>query len=245
MATARVGITEQGPIIAPAMGIGHAIGPMHFSNATPRGDPAWRGEGWHPLLASKAYSAEDRLQITGDLGEQFQELYLPSGEGLDVHSPIFVRAQPGKPDMFDVTILRSDHFGVHHRKAIAFAKRIAPLGEDTILQAASDDAGANCAVGRYILWELDDPLSARPYLERAAAGGIADALLDLAIINSAPPGLSRQRRPGCAVQCTDGAASRRARAAAPGVVVQRGVYIEEPVRPPPRAIWPVAGAVGG
>jgi hypothetical protein len=156
------------------------------ASAPPRADPAWRGEGWHPLLASKVYSAEDRLQITGDLSDEFQELYLTTGEALDAHSPIFVRAQAGKPDIFDVTFLRSDHFGVHHRKAIAFGKRIASLGEDTILEAASDDAIANYAVGRYVLWELDDPVGARPYLERAAAGGILDALVDLAIVELFP-----------------------------------------------------------
>jgi hypothetical protein len=99
-----------------------------------------------------------------------------------------VRAQAGKPDIFDVTFLRSDHFGVHHRKAIAFGKRIVPLGEDTILEAASDDGAANYAVGHYVLWELDDPLGARPYLERAAADGIPDALFDLAIIELFAPG---------------------------------------------------------
>jgi hypothetical protein len=92
--------------------------------------------------------------------------------------------------MFDVTFLRSDHFGVHHRKAIAFGKSIAPLDEDTILEAASNDAAANYAVGRYVLWEPDDPVGARPYLERAAAGGILDALFDLAIIELFAPGLA-------------------------------------------------------
>jgi hypothetical protein len=82
------------------------------ANAAPRPEPRWRAEGWHPLLASKIYSAGDRLQITGDLADQFQELYLPGGETLDPDGPIFMRAQAGKPDIFDVTFLRSDRFGV-------------------------------------------------------------------------------------------------------------------------------------
>jgi hypothetical protein len=143
---------------------------------------AWRAEGWYPLLASKVYSAGDRLQVTGDHGDRFQEFYLTSGETLDAHSPIFVRAQIGKPDIFDVTFLHSDGFGVRERKAIAFGKRIASLGEDTILKAADGEAAANYAIGCYLLWKLDDLVGARPYLEQAAAGGIADALLDLAII---------------------------------------------------------------
>jgi hypothetical protein len=153
-----------------------------IASATPRADPAWRAEGWHSLLASKVYSAGDRLQITGDLGEQFRELYLPTGEALDAQSPILVRAQDGKPDIFEMTFLRSDRFGVRDRKTIGFGKRLGPLGEETILRAASDDFAANHTIGSYVLWQLDDPVGARPYLKRAVAGGIADALFDLAII---------------------------------------------------------------
>jgi hypothetical protein len=124
----------------------------------------------------------DRPLLTGDLGDKFQELYLPTGETLDAHSPIFVRARAGKPDFFEVTFLRSDPLGVHDGKALGFSARIVPVGEDTVLKAASDDFAASYVIGRNLLWRLDDPVAARPYLERAAAGGIADALFDLAIV---------------------------------------------------------------
>ena len=152
------------------------------SSEVPRAEPAWRAEGWHPLLSSKVYTRAHRPFLTGDFGDRFQELYLPTGETLDAHSPIFMHARAGKPGLFDVTFLRSDPLGVHDRKALGFSARIAPAGEDTVLNAAGDDPAANHALGRYLLWRLDDPAGAWPYLESAAAGGIVDALFDLAVV---------------------------------------------------------------
>jgi hypothetical protein len=152
------------------------------SSVPPRAEPVWQAEGWSPLLSSKVYSAGERRRITGDLGEEFQELYLPTGETVDAHGTILVRANDGKPDIFDVTFLRSDHFGVHVRKCVGFGTRIAPVGEEIILKAAGDDFAANYAVGHYVLWKLDDPAGARSYLEFAVTGGIEDALFDLAIV---------------------------------------------------------------
>jgi hypothetical protein len=43
------------------------------------------------------------------------------------------------------------------------------------------DAGALHAVGRFLLWDLNDPSSARPYLEGAAERGNIDAALDLLV----------------------------------------------------------------
>lgn len=80
-----------------------------------------------------------------------------------------------------MTYLRSDRFGVHDRRAVAFGKKIASLGEDTILKAAGGD-GATYTIGCFFLWNLDDLVSARPYLEQAAASGVTDALIDLLVI---------------------------------------------------------------
>jgi hypothetical protein len=44
------------------------------------------------------------------------------------------------------------------------------------------DAAANYALGAFLPWHLDDAKTARPYLESAAAVGVADALIDLAVI---------------------------------------------------------------
>jgi hypothetical protein len=120
--------------------------------------------------------------LTGDVGNSFQELHLTAGESLDAHSPIFLRECDGKPGIFDVTFLRSDAFGVQDRKAVGYNKRIAVVGEDVILKAVNHDPAACYVIGRYLLWRLDDPFRARPYLECAAASGILDALFDLAVV---------------------------------------------------------------
>jgi hypothetical protein len=123
-----------------------------------------------------------RTLVTGDFHDEFLELYLAENETVDPGSPVLVREQVEKPDLFEITFLRSDHLRTQPRKAIAYRIRIAGVGEDVILKAAKNDPAANNKVGQFILWHLDDPAAARPYLERAAEGGIWDALIDLAII---------------------------------------------------------------
>jgi hypothetical protein len=152
------------------------------SRGVPSVEPAWRIEGWHPLLSAKIYSGANRLLITGDSHDEFLELYLAEDEAVDSDSPILVREQAGRPDLFEITFLRSSRIDTHARKAIAFRMRIARVGGDTILKAACNDPAANYAVGQFVLWQLDDPIGARPYLRRAVAGGIVDALIDLAIV---------------------------------------------------------------
>jgi hypothetical protein len=151
-------------------------------SSVPRPTPKWRIRGWHPLLASKVYAGRDRRRVTGDLEGRFREFHLPGAELPDANSPVFVRARAAMPDLFQVTFVHSDHFGIQRRKATAFDPRIASVGDDMILKAASGDAVASCAVGHYVLWELDDPAGARPYLESAGAAGVFDALVDLAVL---------------------------------------------------------------
>jgi hypothetical protein len=83
--------------------------------------------------------------------------------------------------------LHSSAFGVQERKTIAFDPRIAALGEEVIVMAARGDATASYVVGRFILWHLDDPVAARPYLDRAARTGSLEALVDLAIVQLFSP----------------------------------------------------------
>ncbi|WGS20146.1 hypothetical protein [Bradyrhizobium sp. ISRA463] len=45
------------------------------------------------------------------------------------------------------------------------------------------DASGLQAVGGYLLWKLEDPAGARPYLEAAAAGGSFEAILDLFVVS--------------------------------------------------------------
>jgi hypothetical protein len=62
---------------------------------------------------------------------------------------------------------------------VAFDRRLTPAGDDALALGAEQDAEALCSVGRFLLWDLDDPVSALPYREAAAAGGSVQAALDL------------------------------------------------------------------
>jgi hypothetical protein len=146
-----------------------------------RAEPAWRNEGWHPLLSANAYPRDERSRIAGYFRDEFLQLHLPESEAFDPDSPVFLRELSGKPDFFEITFLRSSHLGLQGQRTMAFRARLAHAGDETLLRAADDDPAANKEIGEYILWELDDPTGARPYLERAIVGGVADAAFDLAI----------------------------------------------------------------
>jgi hypothetical protein len=53
------------------------------------------------------------------------------------------------------------------------------LEDEVLALAARLDVTALYSVGRFLLWNLDDPESARPYLEGAAARGNVEAAVDL------------------------------------------------------------------
>jgi TPR repeat protein len=95
--------------------------------------------------------------------------------------PVFLRELSGKPDLFEITFLRSEGPEVQGHRAVAFRARLAHAGDNMLLKAADDDPVASKKLGQYILWELDDPTGARPYLERAVEAGADDAAIDLAI----------------------------------------------------------------
>jgi hypothetical protein len=80
-----------------------------------------------------------------------------------------------------MTFLRSRGTDVQGHRALGFPARLAHAGDDMLLKAADDDPVANKELGEYILWEMDDPIAARPYLERAVEQGALDAAVDLAI----------------------------------------------------------------
>jgi hypothetical protein len=81
-----------------------------------------------------------------------------------------------------VTFLHSTIYGVRQHQMIGFDPKIAALGEDVIVRAVRGEAIASGVIGRFLLWHLDDPLGARPYLERAARTGSFEALADLAVV---------------------------------------------------------------
>jgi len=133
-------------------------------------------------VSSKVHAGGGRTLVIGDFHDEFLEVYIPENESVDPGSPVLVREQAEKPDLFEITFLRSDRFRTQSRKTIAYRIRIAGVGEDIILKAAQGDPAANNTLGQFILWHLDDPAAARRYLERAIEGGIADALIDLAVM---------------------------------------------------------------
>lgn len=151
------------------------------SSSLSRRELKWQAAGWSPLLSPRIY-AGDRPSITGDLEDSFRDLMLSASEQADAGSPVFLRPRSGMPGLFDVAFLRSDHFQTEHRQALAFERKIAPVGEDTIAKAVAHDPAANYAIGHFLLWDLDDPGAAVPYLGRAGTAGIFDALIDLAVL---------------------------------------------------------------
>jgi hypothetical protein len=147
----------------------------------PKVEPAWRHEGWHPILSANARWRDEHMRITGRFQDEFLELHFLESEAFDPDSPVLLREQVGKPDFFEMTLLRSNPADVEPKKSIAFRARLAHAGDETLRKAALDEPGAIGQIGEYILWELDDPTGARPYLERAVAGGVIDAAFDLII----------------------------------------------------------------
>jgi TPR repeat protein len=86
-------------------------------------------------------------------------------------------------DIHEVTFLISDSRSTRAVETVAFDQRLLPLGDETLVRAASQkDPSALYAVGRFLLWELDDPGSALPYLQMAAIRGNVEAAIDLLTI---------------------------------------------------------------
>jgi hypothetical protein len=68
---------------------------------------------------------------------------------------------------------------LHERVPGRRQKRLTPIGNGTLALAAKLDAEALYCVRRFLLWDLDDPASALPYLEAAAARGNLEAAIDM------------------------------------------------------------------
>jgi hypothetical protein len=64
---------------------------------------------------------------------------------------------------------------------VAFDTRLAPVGDGILALAVKLDAAALYSVGRFLLWDLNDPdpASALLYLEAAAARGNLEVAIDL------------------------------------------------------------------
>jgi hypothetical protein len=143
-------------------------------------DPAWRKEGWSALLSPRVSSGVERTGIRGDCETGFVDLLLPRMAKLDRDTPILLR--PILPHLHEATFLVSDHASTGPVATLAFDRRFAPIDDQILASAARFDAAALHAVGRFLLWDLDDPSGARPYLEAAIQRGNSEAAIDLAVI---------------------------------------------------------------
>lgn len=147
------------------------------TGATPAPEPTWRQEGWSPLLSPRVSHGVERSGIRGDCETGFVDLVLPRGTKIDRESPILIRQV--FPDLLEATFLASNHSSTQPIVTVAFDMRLTFLEDEVLALAAKLDAAALYCVGRFLLWNLNDPESARPYLEGAAAQGNFEAAIDL------------------------------------------------------------------
>jgi hypothetical protein len=143
-------------------------------------DTQWHREGWTPLISLRVGGEGERAAVRGDLDEAFVELVLPAGAKIDRESPVLIK--PIYPHIFRITCLASDPLSTKPVECVAFDRRLVRAGDDAISRAADGDVSGLQAIGSYLLWELEDPARARPYLEAATARGSLEAALDLFIV---------------------------------------------------------------
>lgn len=155
------------------------------STLSPR-EPAWQHTGFKPLVSSRVYKTTAHRVLTGEIDGQYEVLYLAECDPVDDPSPIFVRPIEGKPNLFEISYLSSSSFQTNKRKAIGFAENIKAVDEKTLASAAQGDAEATYAIGKFLLWEMYDPIGASPYIVSAAASGVFEAQIDLAILKLLP-----------------------------------------------------------
>jgi len=77
-------------------------------------------ESWQPVLSVRLHADATGRVVTGDVEETFLELHLAKAAPVDEHSPVFVRSDPNRPELFEITYLSSDPLGVHRHTAVAF-----------------------------------------------------------------------------------------------------------------------------
>jgi hypothetical protein len=82
-------------------------------------------------------------------------------------------------ELHEATFLASDNIATKPVVTIAFDRRLTVLEDEVLALAAKLDATALYSVARFLLWNLNEPESAVPYLESAAAQGIVEAAIDL------------------------------------------------------------------
>ncbi|WP_426434064.1 hypothetical protein [Bradyrhizobium genosp. P] len=157
-------------------------------------ESGWHREGWNPLLSPRVALEGDRCAVRGDFDDAFVDLLLPAGSGVDRESPVLLKRLHSH--VFRITCLASDPGSTKTVETVAFDRRLTGAGDDAARRAADGDPVGLQAIGSFLLWELDDPAAARPYLHAAAAGGSLDATIDLLVVAlfEASPAAAAARR---------------------------------------------------
>jgi hypothetical protein len=132
------------------------------------------------LLSPRVSSGVERSGIRGDCENGFVDLVLPRGTRIDRDTPILLRSV--LPHLKEATFLTSDHTSTRPVVTATFDRRLASLDDNVLTLATKLDAGALHVVGYFLLWDLNDPSSALPYLEAAAERGSIDASIDLLVL---------------------------------------------------------------
>jgi hypothetical protein len=145
------------------------------------GDTRWHREGWSALLSLRVAHEGVRAAVRGDFDETFVDLILPAGQRIDRESPVLIKRI--LPRLFRIACLASDPTSTRPVESLAFDRQLLGAGDDTIKRAADGDAFGLHAIGSYLLWKVEDPVGARPYLEAAAVGGSFEAILDLFVVS--------------------------------------------------------------
>lgn len=143
-------------------------------------EAGWHRAGWTPLLSPRVAREEDRCSVRGDLDAAFVDLLLPTGSRVDRESPVLLKRLHSH--VFRITCLASDPGSTKTVETLAFDRRLVAAGDEAVRRAADGDPAGLQAVGSFLLWQLDDPAAARPYLQAAVAGGSLDAAIDLMVI---------------------------------------------------------------
>jgi len=143
----------------------------------PPREPAWRSEGWNPLLSLRVSHGVECSGIRGDRDGRFVDLALPAGTKIDREGPVLIRTA-----FIDLHELTFSELGSHFHSSGGcgpFDRRLLPVGDEALARVVKKDPSALCSVGHFLLWDVDDPESAMPYLEAATIHGKVKAAFDL------------------------------------------------------------------
>jgi len=142
----------------------------------------WSKKGWEPFDNARAYPDDESTRFIGRFEGKLLELSLLRPSSADRDGPVLLRSCSGLSDFFEISFLKSDHFGTRSIQELSFPRRFAPVGLAVLRRVVDGDADAHATFARFILYDLADPIAARPHLEQAFNAGVRDVIFDLAVM---------------------------------------------------------------